>query len=125
MEHLRDGEVGYALDGPPRNGDLMALQWVKFTDQAAYNAYAAASCAAAGIPKPGQRQSDGTTMLGNCWTTALIQPMLDGSTIVAQVPSTDIPLYGLTPYLLKSTVQPAGFTVYQPKPATWQGQPVP
>lgn len=103
----------------------MTTQWVQFTDQAAYTTYAATACAAAGIPRPGQRQSDNATMLGNCWTTALIQPMLDGTTIVAQVPSTDIALYGLTPYLLKSTVQPAGFTVYQPKPATWQGTLVP
>lgn len=103
----------------------MAKQWVKFADIAAFQTYAAQSCAAAGIPKPGQRQSDGQTMLGNCWTQALVQPMLDGTTIVAQVPQADVALYKLTPYLLRSTVQPAGFTVYQPKPATWQGQPVP
>lgn len=103
----------------------MANQWVKFADIAAFSTYANASCAAAGIPKPGQRQSDGKTMLDACWTQALIQPMLDGATIVAQVPQADVALYGLTPYLLKSTVQPAGFTVYQPKPPTWQGKPVP
>lgn len=121
----------------------MANQWVKFADQAAFQTYAAASCAAAGIPKPGQRQSDNTTMLGNCWTQALVQPMLDnvtvlttdpltgkpttwtGGTIVANVPQAHVALYGLTPYLLKSTQQPKAFVVFQPKPATWNGQPVP
>jgi hypothetical protein len=103
----------------------MANQWVQFTDQAAYITYANAACLAVGIPRPGQRQSDQATMLGNCWTTALIQPFLDHGVIVANVPTTDVPLYGLTPHIISGTQAPAGFTVFQPLPTTWLGQPVP
>jgi len=103
----------------------MTTQWVQFVDQAAYQTYAAASCAAAGIPRPGQNQASGQTDLAACWTTALIQPYIDGATIVALVPTTDVALYGLTPHITSGTQAPAGFKVFQPLPTTWQGTTVP
>lgn len=52
--------------------------------RAAFHAWHNAVCAAENIPAPGNRQSDGRTMVDNCWTDAYAEPirLADGRVVV-------------------------------------------
>jgi len=62
------------------------MTWVQFADKTSFVNYHDASCAARGIPKPGQIQKTGMDALGNQWTTAWVRPVMDNNTLKALVP---------------------------------------
>lgn len=102
--------------------------WVSFQDKAAFVAYHDAACVDRSIPKPGQIQKTGVDALGNQWTTAWVRPVLDGTTLKAFVPDSDVSVYKLTPTTAPaSTTTKTSFDAELDKtlPATWNGKPVP
>lgn len=112
------------------------MTWVEFSDEAAFNAWHDQKCADLGLPRPGERQSDGAVVLDAQWTTAYVEPVMDGRTIKALVPEADA--VGLTlstepvrarigdPAATPSTVTKVPFSVERPLPDTWivNGTPV-
>lgn len=101
------------------------MAWVVFANAAAFNTYHQAVCIAQAIPHPGYRQSDTALEIMNQWTTSWVQPFYAGpnvlSPIVAEVPDTDVVIYGLT----LTSAPGIGATVTQypstaiAKPPTW------
>jgi hypothetical protein len=108
------------------------VTWVEFSDEAAFNAWHDQKCADLGLPRPGERQSDGAVVLDAQWTTAYVQPVLDGGTIKAFLPEADA--VGLTAstepareqFGAPTTVAKVPFSVEKPLPDTWivNGTPV-
>jgi len=84
---------------PREMGGLMAYAY--FQNQAAWDAYHNAACAANAIPHPGYRASDNSTvMIDAQWTDAHVAPIqMKGTgnvtTWAARVPDADVATYGL------------------------------
>lgn len=78
------------------------LSYAYFQNQAAWDAYHNAACAAHAIPRPGYRADDNATvMVAECWTDAWVDPIQfkqagNVTTWVARVPDADVATYGLT-----------------------------
>jgi len=77
------------------------MAWAYFQNQAAWDTYHNAVCAAQAIPRPGYRADDNSTvMIDAQWTDAHVAPIqLKGTgnvtTWAAQVPDADVATYGL------------------------------
>jgi len=115
-----------------------------FQNQAAWDTYHNAVCADHGIPRPGYRSDDGTTvMLDHCWTDSWVVPIQfkaqgNVTTWVAHVPDADVTTYNLqntvpdsaVVYNINGTIsvtvggrtyvaEPLTMTYKKAKPATW------
>lgn len=102
------------------------MTWVEFPDDKTFTQWHDQKCVSLGIPQPGARQSDQKLQIQNQWTTAYVEPILDGTTIKALVPQVDAK--GLTPTTAPkyptpedptTTVSKVAFTTEKPLPATW------
>jgi hypothetical protein len=119
------------------------MSWAYFQNQAAWDTYHNAVCAANAIPRPGYNAADDTTvMLDNCWTDSWVVPMqMKGTgnvtTWIAHVSDEDVLTYGLNAVPDSAVViavdgtitvtvggkiyiqEPLSFNVHKPKPPTW------
>lgn len=122
------------------------MAWAYFQNQAAWDTYHDAVCAAQGIPRPGYLASDdATVMIDACWTDAWTDPLQfkaqgNVTTWIAQVSDEDVTTYNLTaipdsavvfPPLFSTdpikvtignrtyTVEPTTLAYRKAKPAIW------
>lgn len=120
------------------------VSYAYFQNQAAWDTYHNAVCAAQAIPRPGYRADDNTTvMLNACWTDAWVNPIQfkqagNVTTWIAKVSDADVLTYNLTAIpdsavvtdpltgVMTITVggksyvaEPTTLTYHKAKPATW------
>ena len=125
------------------------MSWAYFQNQAAWDAYHNAVCAAQAIPRPGYRADDNATVMMNAaWTTAWVAPIqvkgtgnvtawvakvsdadvltyslnaVPDSAIVAQTDATGMPtgVYVATVGGKQYVSEPLTFSYHKAKPPTW------